>query len=133
MAAPRRCQDTATGPAMVGTDPDARASPPEGGTTDRRTVPSGPGSSSVTPSSVSCMATSADEPQPCDMESPIRSLGDQISQVKVPPAATMWAQPGTGRVGERAHHHVGPVRRGRGHGGARGRGSGRASMPRPAT
>ncbi len=41
------------------------------------------------------MATSADEPQPCDMESPIRSLGDQVSQVKVPPAATVWAHPGT--------------------------------------
>ena len=40
------------------------------------------------------MATSAEEPQPCDMESPIRSLGCHISQVKVPPAATMWAQPG---------------------------------------
>ena len=40
------------------------------------------------------MATSAEEPQPWDMESPIRSLGFQTSQVKVPPDATMWAQPG---------------------------------------
>ena len=40
------------------------------------------------------MATSAEEPQPCDMESPMRSLGFHSSQVKVPPAATMWAQPG---------------------------------------
>ena len=59
-----------------------------------RSVPSGFGTPNVTPRSVSCMATSADEPQPCDIESPIRSLGDQTSQVKVPPAATMWAQPG---------------------------------------
>ena len=28
------------------------------------------------------------------MESPIRSLGFQTSHVKVPPAGTMWAQPG---------------------------------------
>ena len=40
------------------------------------------------------MATSAEEPQPCDMESPMRSLGFHSSQVKVPPTATMWAQPG---------------------------------------
>ncbi len=40
------------------------------------------------------MATSAEEPQPWDMESPMRSLGFQTSQVKVPPACTMWAQPG---------------------------------------
>ena len=40
------------------------------------------------------MATSAEDPHPCDMESPMRSLGAQVSQVKVPPAARMWAQPG---------------------------------------
>ena len=40
------------------------------------------------------MATRAEDPHPCDMESPIRSLGRQTSQVKVPPAATTWAQPG---------------------------------------
>ena len=40
------------------------------------------------------MATSAEDPQPWDMESPMRSLGVQTSQVNVPPAATMWAQPG---------------------------------------
>ena len=40
------------------------------------------------------MATSAEEPHPCDMESPIRSLGRQTSQVNVPPEATTWAQPG---------------------------------------
>ena len=40
------------------------------------------------------MATSAEDPQPWDNESPMRSLGFHTSQVKVPPAATMWAQPG---------------------------------------
>ena len=56
------------------------------------------------------MATRAEEPQPCDMESPIRSLGFHSSQVKVPPAATMWAQPGNRGVGERVHHGLGQVR-----------------------
>ena len=58
------------------------------------------------------MATSAEEPQPWDMESPMRSLGFQTSQVKVPPAATMWAQPGHGGVGQRVHHRLGHAGRG---------------------
>ena len=91
----RRCQDTCTGPATEGTEPWARSNPLVGGTTTARTVPSGSGSSKATPRRVSCIATRADEPHPCDMESPMRSLGFQTSQVNVPPAATMWAQPGT--------------------------------------
>ena len=85
-----------TGPATVGTEPSARSRPAEGGDTTARTVPSASGASKLTPRRVSCMATSAEEPQPCDIESPIRSLGFHSSQVKVPPAATMWAQPPMG-------------------------------------
>ena len=40
------------------------------------------------------MATRAEEPHPWDMLSPIRSLGVQVSQVKVPPALMMAAHPG---------------------------------------
>ena len=57
------------------------------------------------------MATSAEEPQPWDMESPMRSLGFHTSQVKVPPAATMWAQPGMEVSVSSVHHGVGQVRR----------------------
>ncbi len=57
------------------------------------------------------MATSAEEPQPWDMESPMRSLGLQTSQVKVPPAATMWAQPGMEVSVSSVHHGLGHARR----------------------
>ena len=56
------------------------------------------------------MATSAQEPQPWDMLSPISSLGTQISQVNVPPAATMWAQPGMA-VSVRVFTRASPGRR----------------------
>ena len=50
------------------------------------------------------MATRAEEPHPWDMLSPMRSLGVQVSQVKVPPALRMAAHPGNDGVGEDAHH-----------------------------
>ena len=84
-----RSQATASGPAIVGTEPVAPARPRVGGVTARRTVPSWSGATKVTPRRDSCIATSAEDPHPCDMESPIRSLGDHCSQVNVPPTATL--------------------------------------------
>ena len=95
----------------MGTDPPARSRPADGGAITALTVPSSLRGSRVTPRRVSCIATSAEEPQPWDRESPMRSLGFQTSQVKVPPAATMWAQPGMDGVGEETHHGRGHVRR----------------------
>ena len=57
------------------------------------------------------MATSAEEPQPWDMESPMRSLGFHSSQVKVPPAASDVGPARNGGVGERLHHRLGKIRR----------------------
>ncbi len=71
----RRSHDAATGPATVGTEPAACDNAPLGGATETRTVPSGLGSMNEMPSRVSCMATSAEDPHPWDMESPMRSLG----------------------------------------------------------
>src|SRR5271166_3760969 len=90
-SAPRR-QCTATGPAVVGSDPAAPDSAVAGGAT-WRTGPaeSVPGETMVTPSKASWMATRADEPQPWDMLSPSRSLGTQSSQQNVPPEARMLA------------------------------------------
>jgi len=82
-------------PAGVGKVPEAWVRPPDGGATDTTVVgPCAGGAWGTMPSRASCMATRAEEPHPCDMLSPMRSLGVHVSQVKVPPNLRMAAHPG---------------------------------------
>ena len=114
-----------TGPPASGTCPGVGQ--PGAGQPDRDEggrVPDAEGAVGTTPSSTSWMATRAADPQPWDMLSPIRSLGVQVSQVKVPPAARMAAQPGKeGRSGCGPRRR--PARRRAGPAAARARGRAR--------
>ena len=58
------------------------------------------------------MATSAEEPQPCDMESPIRSLGLPDLPGEGPAGGHDVGPAGDGRVGQGVHHGVGHARGG---------------------